>query len=596
MDREELDKLLEGTGKVIYNFNCLSCGKYCTNSNSKNVLRKRLNTVGYENFLLCRPCAIKKGCKNRTAEDKQKSLEKRKQTCLEKYGVDNPFKDKEKIKDAYLSKLGVENPSQLKKVKEKKKQTTRDHFGVDNPLQSSEVQEKVKRSMLKKYGTTVASKSKIVVDKTRKSNLKKYGVEYPSQLESRKTHLKEIWEDKKKRNELANKVSKTWLQKTDEELRDIRIKSYSPYEYDGLNFDSSWELAVWIWAKDNGKSIKREPVCIEYKDGEVVRKYYPDFEIEGKLVEVKGDHFFNNDGKMICPFDRSLDDRFEAKHQAGLKAGVEIWTDDAMAPILDYVNQKYTKDYLSLFRKNTPFPEEEFTSEGDLSLIRYYHKSLNWASRKGKLSPLQAWGDKNLVKKSALNRLKYVGSCSPKNIIRGFSIAQIAPRVSVFKPSVASNLISKYLSDVDIIYDPFSGFSGRMLGAFNCGKQYFGFDINEAHVRESNEIIDYKKIGDMCSVEVRDLITTPPKDYTCLRGTCLFTCPPYGGKEHWNENNDEVEKSCDEWIDLCIEKYKVGKYLFVVDKTEKYKDNVVEELKTKSHLGERKELVILIEG
>ena len=79
-----------------------------------------------------------------------------------------------------------------------------------------------------------------------------------------------------------------------------------------------------------------------------------------------------------------------------------------------------------------------------------------------------------------------------------------------------------------------------------------------------------------------------------MKNTALFTCPPYGGKEHWNKNNDEVEMSCDEWIDICLDKYKVNKYLFVVDKTEKYKNNIVETIENKSHFGTNYEYVILI--
>ena len=74
----------------------------------------------------------------------------------------------------------------------------------------------------------------------------------------------------------------------------------------------------------------------------------------------------------------------------------------------------------------------------------------------------------------------------------------------------------------------------------------------------------------------------------------LFTCPPYGGKEHWNKDNDEIEKTCDEWIELCLNKYKCKKYLFVVDETEKYKNYIVETIENKSHFGSNFEYVILI--
>lgn len=127
-----------------------------------------------------------------------------------------------------------------------------------------------------------------------------------------------------------------------------------------------------------------------------------------------------------------------------------------------------------------------------------------------------------------------------------------------------------------------------MIGAISCGKAYTGQDINEEHVKESNEIIKFKNYSN-AQVSVQNILTDSKKEYECL-----FTCPPYGGKEHWNENNDEIEKSCDEWIDVCLEKYKCKAYLFVVDQTEKYKDKIVEVLESKSHLGVSKEYVVSI--
>lgn len=101
---------------------------------------------------------------------------------------------------------------------------------------------------------------------------------------------------------------------------------------------------------------------------------------------------------------------------------------------------------------------------------------------------------------------------------------------------LAERLIKDYLNEYDTVFDPFSGFSGRMIGAMNCHKKYIGQDINELHVKESNEIIKYKNYNN-CIVNVQDLLTDINKNYDCL-----FTCPPYGGKEHWNKDNDEVEK------------------------------------------------------
>ncbi len=86
---------------------------------------------------------------------KECGQEKRKQTCLEKYGVEHPMKIKEireKHKQTCMEKYGTENPSQNEKIKEKKKQTSLKNFGVEYGFQSEEIKEKIKQSCLEKYG------------------------------------------------------------------------------------------------------------------------------------------------------------------------------------------------------------------------------------------------------------------------------------------------------------------------------------------------------------------------------------------------------------------------------------------------------------
>ncbi len=508
----------------------LKCGK-C----GKEVVTRL--KVAIKNEGLCRTCKTKK-------------------TNLERYGTENINalqSKKEKTKETCKKRYGVENPFQTEKVKEISKEWA----------SSKEFSEKLKESWKTKTKEDIAKR----YEKYKQTNLRKSGIENP------------FLDKEKIKSAIFNKFGT------------YRIPNCL-YNFENNLFDSSWELALWIYAKDHGEEIEREPCFFEYEFEGKVHRYFPDFKYKGKLIEIKGPQFVKENGEWQNPFDHSQDGLFEAKHQCILKNGVEILWEKEIQFVIDYVKEKYTKDFLGLFRKNLDFPFPALKGKDDMNLIRFFHKSIFEASKKNKLSPLQAWQDKDLIKKSALNRLKYVGKCEPQDILKGFSIAQIAPKVSVFKPILAKTLIEKYLGRADLIIDPFSGFSGRMLGAFNSNKKYIGFDINEKHVKESNEIIAYKSIQDFCKVEVQDLTTFEEVDWQ-NQNTALFTCPPYKDKEHWNEN--EVEKSCDEWIDLCLEKHKgCESYLFVVDETEKYKDKIVEKITNKSHFGTNLEYVILL--
>lgn len=139
------------------------------------------------------------------------------------------------------------------------------------------------------------------------------------------------------------------------------------------------------------------------------------------------------------------------------------------------------------------------------------------------LSPVECWKQKDLIEKSVRNRIIYKSNLSSQQIARGFNISNIAKTVSVFNPIFAKHIIQTYASEYDEIFDPFSGFSGRMLGACAYGKTYIGQDINEIHVKESNEIINKFNLN----------ATVIQKDIFESTGTydCLFTCSPYNLKE-----------------------------------------------------------------
>ncbi len=507
---------------------------------------------------------------------------KARNTCLEKYGVDAYVKSdsfKEAAKETKIRNFGSvencynENIEKSKKTKlelyndpyynnrPKAIDTCKQRYNEESYMHTQEFKNRSKESILHRYGVSNVMQSSIIREKARRTCLEKYGVPSYSQTV------------------------------------DFQYKRYKKYFYDGEYFDSSWELALWIYAKDNNLDISRvqDPFVYYYNDTEYM--YYPDFKYNGSLIEIKGTQFFENgdtNGKMINPFDRSLDEKFEAKHQCAIDNNVIFFTENDIKPILQYVNNKYTKDYIDLFLVDLPFPylNSDLSDTSDMGLIHHFHKSIYDATREGKISPREAWEDKNIIKKVALNRLKYKGHCRPSDILQGLNVTRIANKVTVFKPKLAEDLIKKYLNDCDSIFDPFSGFSGRMLGTIRCGKDYFGQDINEDHVRESNEILRYINMQSSNFVVIQDILKSKGHDFG--NNTCLFTCPPYGGKEHWAKDKSEIEKSCDEWIDICIEKYKCKKYLFVVDETEKYRDKIVETLTNKSHFGSNNEYVVFI--
>lgn len=80
----------------------------------------------------------------------------------------------------------------------------------------------------------------------------------------------------------------------------IAGKLRTRYFYDNINFDSSWEIIFYIGMKLLNKNIKRNTTSLSYSysDG-IIRKYIPDFIVEGKLYEVKGLHFLKIEILMV---------------------------------------------------------------------------------------------------------------------------------------------------------------------------------------------------------------------------------------------------------------------------------------------------------
>ena len=205
-------------------------------------------------------------------------------------------------------------------------------------------------------------------------------------------------------------------------------------------------------------------------------------------------------------------------------------------------------------------------------LIDQFHPSIYYCNRTGLLSPYDAIMNdvslKYLIDTNTIHR----GVNNYNKLLQGMVLSDIAPVVDVFSPGHAVMLIRQYLSEFDTIYDPFSSFSGRMLGALACGKSYIGNDISQIMIGESSQLYDWLKTNypdipdvKLSCADVHDQYGEYP---------CLFTCVPYSNYEQWIDAPDS-DMLADDWIDLCMDHFKCKRYIFIVDYTEKYTDNLV---------------------
>lgn len=265
--------------------------------------------------------------------NKESTKEHRKATCLAKYGVENTFQSEEKkakIRQTCKERYGVEVCSQNPEVYAKVKKTNIERYGYTCSLNTEENLTKRKETWLKTLGVDNPNKSNIVKAKARKTCLKKYGTIYYTQT------------DEYKQRSMQSKMEK---------YGDAFYSGFVIYYYNNIFFRSKPELCFYIYNKDQGKDIVYEPhPYFKYQCEDKEYYYKPDFLLENKLYEIKGDYFFDDDGNLINPYDRSLDNIAKAKQLCMEEHNVTVLKSDKYMFYVDYVKEKYGTDYIETFR------------------------------------------------------------------------------------------------------------------------------------------------------------------------------------------------------------------------------------------------------
>lgn len=264
-----------------------------------------------------------------------------KASWIEKYGVDNPAKVQE-FKDKAISKKKELYGERLEKISEKIKNTFNEKYGVNASSQVKEFRDKQKQTTLERYGNECYLHSEEGTQRTKHTMIKKYGVEFASQSED--ISAKQI---AKKREVYGDNLEKIVEKIQNTNLKKYGVKTFTQsddydhsrkiYLFNGVTFDSSWEMCLFAYLTDKNICFHYHPKGIHYVDGDKERTYFPDFEIEGKLFEVKGSHFIK-DGKIWNPFTKSFD---EAKTKCMNDNNVNIITGNDIKKYINYFTHKY---------------------------------------------------------------------------------------------------------------------------------------------------------------------------------------------------------------------------------------------------------------
>lgn len=534
-----------------------------------------------------------------TDEIKNKAIESRKKTVQKIYGVENVFQAKEvknKIVKSISEKYGVDSYLQTPEARKanleyrklhkneiisKTRETNLQRFRETSYMKTPEGRNQAKESMLitrekglerlKMLGVSNYFQVPEVKNTIEITNLVRYGVKHPMQSSK-------IW------NKTVKKAQQSSLERRFKEfLVNKHIQFEEQYTISKTNISHHYDFAVF---KDNVLKVLVD--C----DGRYYHGYSSDF--TGKFVSDACDEV----RLALIPenviFVKIIEGEEDLGYAEFLKAYDNIdynkfisdvfnWCRQLKFPYPKYSDKILTSSWNSL---KSGYWKSMQSRQGE-KLVLHFYPSIWDANVSGKLSPIKAWNNDEVLIKTIKNRVIYKDFVDPSRVLAGLSVTKIAPRVSVFSPMLAKYLIEKYLNGYNEIFDPCSGYGGRLLGAAALGKRYIGQDINKTTVEETINLINFLNLS---SIEIKNADSSKSEGLY----ECLFTCPPYSNKENWNQRIENY--TAEDWISTFLKNYKCEKYLFIVDNPGKYEKFVVETLENKSHFGNRKEYVVLIDA
>jgi hypothetical protein len=260
-------------------------------------------------------------------------------TCMEKYGVGNVFqagfaKEKsartkelrygdpawnnpEKRRLACLAKYGADSNMRSAKGLAEYRAGMKNAHGVEFPMQSGNIRRKAAETCMRRYERPDIQTPETVAKRAR-TCLGRYGVKTPMQSP------------------------------------EIRRAAQKRYFYDGMSFDSSAELALYIWLRDNNVDFEYQPgVGFEYEHGGKRHVYMPDFRIGGKLYEIKGGQFVSKDGSWVNPYDRTQDALYEVKRRCCATNGVKTPYPAEYRRYVEHCEKRFgSRMWYRSFRKN----------------------------------------------------------------------------------------------------------------------------------------------------------------------------------------------------------------------------------------------------
>lgn len=207
-----------------------------------------------------------------------------------------------KINKTNLEKYGGVSPTQNKEIIEKRKETCLKKFGYITNLKTDDTKDKIKNTCLIKYGVDNPSKSEAIKEKKKKTAIKNFDVEYYTQTQEYKFRFIDT---------CLKKYGVNHHYHNDEIFKKVINSSFLTKMYEDLLYQGKYELD--FLEKYYKKFIITKAPTINYSFDGKDKKYYPDFYLPeyNLIIEIKSEYFYNleklkNDSKMNASINKGF--------------------------------------------------------------------------------------------------------------------------------------------------------------------------------------------------------------------------------------------------------------------------------------------------
>lgn len=566
-----------------------------------------------------------------------------------KYGTDNPFKltefqDKaaETRLDRYGARYTLASESALEpaarakssaaagteETKHRRKQTMLERYGVEYSSQSSEVLEKRRQTTLQRYGAEHWSQSDVgrasisarmrgtshkgvpcseagkqriseymkahpeVLEKAQHTLIDRYGV--PCGYQSPKARERSRETHRTHREEIQEKTRATMLQRygvahysqTEEGRQRLSEEMYD--RMSDLDVRQEYFQKAIASKRKNGTFSTSEPeeklylmLVSCFGEDDVERQYwsdeYPfccDFYVKSRNLYIElngtwmhGGHWYGSSSQ-----DDLVLGKWQAKGSEFYQTASHIWSESDVAK--REVARVSSLNYIVFW--DTKLLDAELWIASGCPDGQDWEREYSWIPRRtivcdidfpGKLGApisfmraakagnglafycreLTLWNEDAGYKVGRVqgflfaNRLKYLGKLpdelSDFEVLRGMGIAGVIRGYTSYDVSVMLGLCRKL--GIKSVYDPCSGWGERLTACGYLGIKYRGCDINPVLQDGYAKIVSYYGFNDVETVCGDAALL----DVTSGDHDAVFTCPPYGGTEVYTdvgaENLDE---------------------------------------------------------